>query len=209
MIEAVISLELPEIWVSKLVDEFGVDVRILDMIPFGDVGCQDLAEIKLNNADIEDIVTFLEGLIDVEEVQMEVVESNKAIGVIQCKMCSACIDIIESNCFLVSARTKDMGKLEWTIISSNNQCLRTLTDRLSEHGASPEIIKMKKIKEEELLTENQEKIVRTAYERGYYDFPKRIGVKELADMFDISTATLSEILRRGQRKIIESYFEKK
>ena len=69
--------------------------------------------------------------------------------------------------------------------------------------------KMKKIKEEELLTENQEKIVRTAYERGYYDFPKRIGVKELADMFDISTATLSEILRRGQRKIIESYFEKK
>ena len=46
-----------------------------------------------------------------------------------------------------------------------------------------------------------------AYQRGYYDFPKRIGVRELAEMFDISTATLSEILRRGQKKIIEHYFD--
>jgi predicted DNA binding protein len=58
-----------------------------------------------------------------------------------------------------------------------------------------------------MLTDNQEKIVKMAYQRGYYDFPKRIGVKELAKIFGISPATLSEILRRGQKKIIESYFE--
>lgn len=209
MIEAVISIELPGIWVTRLAQRFDVDVRILDTIPYGDGGCQDLVEIKLNDEDLDEIVKFLEALPDMGDVNMEIVEGNKAIGVIQCKMCFACRDVIESNCFLVSANTKDETKLEWTVISSDNRCMKELIERLGKHGASPQVIKMKKIKEEEMLTENQEKIVKAAYERGYYDFPKRVGVKELADMFDISTATLSEILRRGQRKIIESYFEKK
>ncbi|MCK5397426.1 MAG: helix-turn-helix domain-containing protein [Thermoplasmata archaeon] len=34
-----------------------------------------------------------------------------------------------------------------------------------------------------------------------------MGVKDLAKIFEISPATLSEILRRGQKKIIESFFE--
>jgi predicted DNA binding protein len=208
MIEAVISIDLHGIWISELVERYDVEVRILDTIPFGEDGCQDLIEMKLNDEDLDEIVGFLEGLPDISSVSMEIVEGRKAIGVIQCGMCFACRDVMESNCFLVSAHTKDRSRLEWTVISSDNQCMKDLIDRLGKHGATPEVVKMKKIKEEEMLTENQEKIVRTAYERGYYDFPKRIGVKELAEMFEISTATLSEILRRGQRKIIESYFDK-
>ncbi|KYK31202.1 MAG: hypothetical protein AYK23_04085 [Candidatus Proteinoplasmatales archaeon SG8-5] len=209
MIEAVISIELPDVWITKLIGRYNVDVRILDTIPYGEDGCQDLIEMKLNDEKLDEIVEFLEGLPNMDSVTIELVEGRKAIGVIQCTMCFACRDVIESNCFLVSAHTKDMSKVEWTVIASDNQCMKDLIERLGKHGASPEVVKMKKVKEEEMLTENQEKIVRTAYERGYYDFPKRIGVKELADMFEISTATLSEILRRGQRKIIESYFEKK
>ena len=209
MIEAVISIELPGIWITKLVQRFDVDVRILDTIPNKKGGCQDLIELKLNDENLEDIVAFLEDFPDISSVNIEMVEKKKAIGVIQCKMCFGCEDVIESNCFLVSAKTKDDAKIEWTVVSSDNSCMRDLIERLGKHGGNPEVIKMKKISDEEMLTENQEKIVRTAYERGYYDFPKRIGVKELADMFEISTATLSEILRRGQRKIIESYFENK
>jgi predicted DNA binding protein len=209
MIEAVISIELPGVWITRLVDRFDVDVRILDTIPFGEDGTRDLVEMKLNGENLDEIVDFLKDLPEIDTVTMEIVEGNKAIGVIQCIMCFGCRDVIDSHCFLVSAHSKDNQKLEWTVISSDNQCMKDLIGRLEKHGASPEVVKMKRIKDEEMLTENQEKIVRTAYERGYYDFPKRIGVKELADMFEISTATLSEILRRGQRKIIESYFESK
>jgi len=208
MIEAVISLILPGVWVTELVKRFEVELRILDTIPFDKGGCQDLAEIKLNDASMEEVEKYIRSLPDIESVEMEMVEGNKAIGVIKCKMCFACRDLIDSNCFLISAKTKEMGQIEWSLVASNNDCLRNLIARLQEHGAEPSVVKMKKISDEELLTENQEKIVKTAYERGYYDFPKRIGVKELADIFKISTATLSEILRRGQRKIIESYFEK-
>ena len=46
-----------------------------------------------------------------------------------------------------------------------------------------------------------------AFERGYFDYPKRISLRDLAAMFDISISTLSEMLRKGQRKIMEEYFE--
>lgn len=209
MMEAVISIKLPNVWISNIMQRFDVEVRILDTIPFGESGVQDLVEIRLNEAKVEEIVTYLEGLDDIEDVQIESVESNRAIGAIKSKMCFACRDLIASECFLISAWTKGSERIEWKFITSDNECLQQLMANLVKHDAEPQIVKIKKIKEEEMLTENQEKIVRTAYERGYYDFPKRIGVKELAEMFEISTATLSEILRRGQRKIIQKFFEEK
>ncbi|HPT73414.1 MAG TPA: helix-turn-helix domain-containing protein, partial [Methanomassiliicoccaceae archaeon] len=57
------------------------------------------------------------------------------------------------------------------------------------------------------LTMRQEQITRMAFERGYFDHPRRIGLKELADQFGISISTLSEILRKGQRRIMQRYFE--
>lgn len=199
---------LPGVWVTKLVDKFDVDIRILDTLPFGEKGVQDLMEIKITEEQLEPITKFLKEDPAIEDVQLEMVEDNKAIGVVKCKMCFGCRVLISSNCFLVSAQTKkDEGRVEWTVISPDNKCIQDLIEGLKKHKADPQIMKIKTIKEEELLTEKQETIVRTAYERGFYDFPKRIGVKALADMFEVSTATLSEILRRGQKKIIEKYFD--
>lgn len=209
MIEAVISISLPGVWISDLLSQFDVDVRILDTIPFGENGVQDLIELKLQAEEVEKIVKFLEQHPDIEDVQLEIVEKNKAIGVIKCKMCFACRDLIASNCFLVSANSKDDGRVEWTVISSDNLCLQELIKNLEEHNANPTITKMKKLKDEEMLTEKQEQIIRLAYDRGYYDTPKRVGLKELANVFNVSQATLAETLRRGQRKIVEKYFEAK
>ncbi len=39
-----------------------------------------------------------------------------------------------------------------------------------------------------------------------FDYPKKISLRDLAAMFDISISTLSEMLRKGQRKIMEEYF---
>jgi len=134
-------------------------------------------------------------------------ESDKAIGVVKCSECFGCRELLSTDCFMVSAKSQADGRLEYTIISSQNACLRKLMAKLEAANASPKLVKMKKLSKEEMLTDNQEKIVKMAYQRGYYDFPKRIGVKDLAKIFNISPATLSEILRRGQKKIIESYFE--
>ncbi|MDO9537377.1 MAG: helix-turn-helix domain-containing protein [Thermoplasmata archaeon] len=207
MIESVISLEPPGAWISSLLKEFDVEIKILNTLPYGKSGVQDLIELKLNGQDVETVKTYLEGIKDIELVELELLESDKAIGVVKCSECFGCRELLSAECFLVSARSMADGRLEYTIISSQNACLRKLMAKLEAAKASPKLVKMKKLSKEEMLTDNQEKIVKMAYQRGYYDFPKCIGVKDLAKIFSISPATLSEILRRGQKKIIESYFE--
>ena len=207
MIESVISLEPPGVWVSSILQEFDMELKVLNTLPHGQSGVQDLVEIKLNGTDLEDVKKYLEGREDIEVVELELVETDRAIGVVKQEECFGCRELMTSDCFLVSAKSKDDGRLEYTIISSHNECLRNLMAKLEAADASPTLVKMKKLSSDEMLTENQEKIVKMAYQRGYYDFPKRIGVKDLAEIFDISPATLSEILRRGQKKIIESFFE--
>lgn len=208
MIEAVLSIKLYGIWHTEVVKRFSVEVRILDIIPFGKDGIQDLVEIKLNDENIDEIKKFIEAVDEVEEVNIEHVDASKAIGIVKTKMCYGCKALLTCDCFLISSVTTQDERVEWTLFASNREKLKNLLSKLDEEDAQPKLIKLTSIKEDELLTDRQEKIVKTAYDRGYYDFPKRIGVKELAEMFDVSTATLSEILRRGQKKIIETYFEK-
>ena len=39
-------------------------------------------------------------------------------------------------------------------------------------------------------------------EKGYFDYPKKMDINSLANLLGISKPTLSEILRRGQKKIL-------
>ena len=48
-------------------------------------------------------------------------------------------------------------------------------------------------------------ILTIAFEQGYFDSPKKLGLSELASMAGIKTSTLTEILRRGQKKILGEY----
>jgi predicted DNA binding protein len=59
-----------------------------------------------------------------------------------------------------------------------------------------------------VLTENQERIFWLALKSGFFDYPRQIGMAELAAKLGISPATLSEIMRRGSRRLLEHYFKR-
>ena len=59
----------------------------------------------------------------------------------------------------------------------------------------------------EILTEKQEKILWLALSAGFFEFPKRIDSVKLSRKLGISPATLSEITRRGIRRLLEHYFK--
>ena len=52
------------------------------------------------------------------------------------------------------------------------------------------------------LTETQREALVLAYERGYFDSPRRISLKEIADELGITQQSLSSRLRRGHRRLI-------
>ncbi len=54
------------------------------------------------------------------------------------------------------------------------------------------------------LTEKQKRLLRMAFECGYYEIPRRISQNELARELDISTSAISQRLRRDTEQLIGS-----
>lgn len=59
--------------------------------------------------------------------------------------------------------------------------------------------------EDDPLTAEQRAALRTAYEQGYYQVPRRRTQREVADLVGISGSSLSRRLRRGTAALIEHY----
>lgn len=54
------------------------------------------------------------------------------------------------------------------------------------------------------LTDCQREALRVAYERGYFEVPRRASLEDLAIELGVSASSLSERLRRAQRHLVES-----
>lgn len=57
------------------------------------------------------------------------------------------------------------------------------------------------------LTERQLRVVETAFEMGYYDWPRQCTGEDVAGEFDIASATFSEHVRTAERKLLSVLFE--
>ncbi|BCS91890.1 hypothetical protein L3N51_00233 [Metallosphaera sp. J1] len=97
----------------------------------------------------------------------------------------------------------------WTVILSGYQELKKLLRELHERGVSAKVIKVTKYKTEDILTARQEQILRIALEAGYYEFPRKITIRALAEKLELSVSSLSEIIRRAEKNVIVNYFDEK
>ena len=55
----------------------------------------------------------------------------------------------------------------------------------------------------------EKEIIFSLYEYGYFDPERKMSLTQIAEQMDISTAALSEILRKTLRKIVKDYVESK
>lgn len=60
---------------------------------------------------------------------------------------------------------------------------------------------------ERRFTDRQREVLETAFEAGYYDWPRETSGEELADQLGISQPTLSEHLTTAERKLLSLLFE--
>lgn len=56
-----------------------------------------------------------------------------------------------------------------------------------------------------LLTDRQREVLNTALRRGYFEVPRECTLEELATSLDADKSTVSEVLRRGDAKIVKWY----
>jgi len=57
------------------------------------------------------------------------------------------------------------------------------------------------------LTDRQEATLRAAYYAGYFDWPRGSTAEEVADSMGVSSPTLHNHLRKGQRALLDTFFE--
>ena len=145
---------------------------------------------------------------DVMDVDFMRTKGGHVYGSVSSKRCTVCKQVAKSKCFLSSLVIGTEGQPHWTILGGN-ESYRELVTGLERSKIPYHLRLLKELQENELLTSRQEEILSIAFESGYFEFPKKVGLKELAARTGVRESTLGEILRRGQRKILRDYLAKK
>ena len=111
--------------------------------------------------------------------------------------------------YIVSQGTVISDSIAWTIILDGYSELKRLLKEFIDSKIEVKVMKVVKVKQGSIITARQEQIVKIALETGFYDFPRRITLRKLAEKLNVSPSTLSEILRRAEKNIIETYFRER
>jgi len=205
MMEAIISVDMKDGWVKAVCEGTGRPIRILDCMPHPEGGGHSLFEIEAKETEIDAVTEQIMTHPDVKNVQLTSLGGGRAKGSLVTKKCFACRTIMESDCFLRGAQTKEDGTVEWDIVLTSEGALALLSEKLQSMGCKVKVLRLATMEDDAAMTMRQEEIVRKAFEMGYYDYPRRTTVREMAAQMKVAPSTLTEILQRGERNIIERH----
>ena len=122
--------------------------------------------------------------------------------------CEVCNTILTHDAFLVSGKSMQDNIITYSFMVPTFEAYRGIISDLEKTGHKINIRKVGKFEQKiDVLTENQERIFWLALKSGFFDYPRQIGMAELASKLGISAGTLSEIMRRGTRRLLEHYFK--
>ena len=106
-----------------------------------------------------------------------------------------------------SETPSEKNEIEWKLVGPDEECVSDVIEDLKKTGTEIQLVSKIHIDPSALLTARQELIMEVAFKRGYFEYPKRIKMEELANIFEVSRSTISEIMRKGQQRIIGNYFD--
>lgn len=208
MLEATLEGSQPHKWMEIAVGGYSATVEILDSkMPTPDT-VQHLFDIQVKPDLMEDVVRAMKKDRDLAGLEIIRSKNGHVYGSAASSRCTVCKEVARSKCFLSSVSVVSRDRAHWTVLGSDDS-FRGLMKSLEKKGIPFEVRMQKRLEDTDLLTTRQEQILSIAFERGYFDFPKRVGLKELASETGIKTSTLAEILRRGQRKILGEYLTRR
>lgn len=207
MIEAALRVTLPCSWVTEVTSAHGATVNLVEQKPAGGTILQSLVELDPGGAEPQAVVDTLRRNRFVHSVEAIVPPKGKILATLLVDNCHACHELAQSECFLTDATATEGGGLEWHLLAPHRSAVEALVQTLSARGIAVELMAIKNVRGSGSLTDRQERVLSLAFQLGYFEFPKKIGLTELAKKLGVSKAALSETLRTGEEKILHSYFQ--
>jgi predicted DNA binding protein len=209
MREIVLQLKAPHTWLSEITSKHPTTIRILDCKPSETKdGVRQLVEVSADQDQLDKIVNEVKSSPLVKEAYVVQTKRGRMLGSLLTES-AFCGTIMRTeafcrSCFFHSKANPD-GTVEWTLAFNKREALTELLDRMKNEQVDVKILKLSSVADVESLTSHQRSLVETALEEGFFDYPRRITLRELSKKMGISASTASEVLRRAERKILSSY----
>jgi predicted DNA binding protein len=209
MREIVLQLKAPQTWLSEITSKHPTTIRILDCKPSETKdGVRQLVEVSADQGQLDKIVNDMKSSPLVKEAYVVQTKRGRMLGSLLTES-AFCGTIMRTeafcrSCFFHSKANPD-GTVEWTLAFNKREALTELLDRMKKEQVDVKILKLSSVADVENLTSHQRSLVETALEEGFFDYPRRITLRELSKKMGISASTASEVLRRAERKILASY----
>ncbi len=209
MREIVLQLKAPHNWVSEVTARHPSTVRILDCKPGESKnGIRQLVEVTSDPEKLNEIIKDVKGSPLVKEAYIVETKKGRMVGSLLTDSVF-CGMVMSSNAFcrtcLFQSKAKPDGTTEWMIAFTGREALTELLERLKEEKVDVNILRLSSVADVETLTSRQRSIVEVALEQGYFDYPRRITLRSLAKKVGVSASTVSEVLRRAEKKILSTY----
>lgn len=207
MYEAILDVNLERCWIGRTLKKYPISIKIMDTIPFREKGVQDLVEIDLGKVDMDELTDYISSMDDIDFVKHHDIKNKKRIKmIVGVQSCLGCRALVDSETFLIARRSLESSWAQWRVLLTKEDNINDLSRNLDSLGMEHRVVDIYEFKDWETLARNEELVLKEALGGGYYDFPKRIGIREIARKLNVSTAYVSYTLRSAQKKAIQKYF---
>lgn len=169
-----------------------------------------LLEINATPATLPEITAFLRQRAGPEEVSLTQLGPHRLLVRLVGPLPALCHSVFEMGAicmscpFLPSAGTQEgeASEGEWRVLVHRVRDAHPLLASFTTPGNLPaSLVRIGSYRGSHDLTARQEVAVGTAFALGYYDYPRRAQLKDVAKSLGVSRATAMENLRRGMRKL--------
>jgi len=123
--------------------------------------------------------------------------------------CDVCRTILGNSSFLISGRNLEGDTIIYSFVTPSFEAFKRILSTLEDRGLQPKILELGQFKPRgKILTEKQERALWFAVKMGFFDYPRKITMEELSHRLGVSLSTLSEVSRRGIRRLLQNHFKK-
>ncbi|MFA5314155.1 MAG: helix-turn-helix domain-containing protein [Methanomassiliicoccales archaeon] len=205
MIIAKLSFIMPCNPVAQLSKATGHRVTVMRCVPSNKGGGQSLMKVESEDMDSVMLAGRLGKETTTGSFKVTTLAPGRHLVTAEHPTCEACRALAETRCFLEEGHGDEDGLMRWAVIAPCQDALRRLKELLEEGGTTVVLESVRQLKSERELTLHQEKVIKLAFDLGYYDIPRRIDLAKLGKILGVSKPTLDIMLRRAQRKVLASF----
>jgi hypothetical protein len=206
MPRAELAITVPEgVWIGDVSRRYP-ETRVRILAAFADE--QDgVGLVEVSGTDVEPFVDALGAQEELTELTLLSRTDDRALVQFETSMPLLLFPIQGSGVPLELPFDLQDGQGTWEITASRERLSR-LGEQLDEFGIPFTVETIhQRVEDEQLLTDRQERLVRTAVDCGYYDTPRTCTLTELAEEVGIAKSTCSETLHRAEEKVVKQFVE--